>query len=81
LLTVGAVLVATGLTVNVMEADPRSPPESVTDAVMVCVPIVSPLVEIVPPDPITPSRFDAHEMLLVRFPSSVSVAVAMKVTG
>ena len=69
------------VTVIVMNADPDSPPESVTDAVIVCEPTVSALVETVPPDPIAPSRFELHEMLPVTLPSSVSVAVAMNVTG
>jgi hypothetical protein len=76
---VGAVLAA--VTAIVIDADPGSPPESVTDAVMVCEPAVSALVENVPPDPIAPSRLDTHEMLPVRLPSSASVAVAVNVTG
>src|SRR5688572_17168151 len=78
---IGAVFEGTGLTAIVMDADPERPPESVTDAVMVCEPTVSALVEKVPPEPIAPSRLDTHERLAVRLPSSVSVAVPVKATG
>src|SRR5688500_15213478 len=62
IVTVGAVLVATGFTVIATDAVPTSPPDSVTDAVMVCAPSVSALVDPVAPDPITPSRSDDHEI-------------------
>src|SRR5688572_15750208 len=76
---IGAVLAA--VTAIVIDADPGSPPESVTDAVMVCEPAVRVLVENVAPEPITPSRLDVHDRLFVRLPSSVSVAVPVNVTG
>jgi hypothetical protein len=64
---------AIGPTVTVIEALPVRPPESVTEAVMVCVPSLSTALK-EPPVPIWPSRLEVQTRLLVRLPSSVSVA-------
>ena len=78
IVTVGAVL-GTGLTVMEIAAVPESPPESVTLAVMVWVPIDRALVETLAPLPRTPSRFELQAMEAERIPSSESVAVPLKV--
>jgi hypothetical protein len=54
-----------------------SPPESVTLAVIVCVPTDRP-VEKNPPEPIEPSRFELQARLLVKLPSSKSLAQPWK---
>jgi hypothetical protein len=55
--------------------DPTRPPESVTLAVIVCVPLDS-VLENEPPLPIGPSMFDVQFKLRVTTPSSVSLAEA-----
>ncbi len=75
----GALMAAVGgwlgsFTVTVIMSLPGSPPVSVTDAVMVCVPAVSVEVEKLPPEPMAASRLEVHERLAVREPSSVSLA-------
>src|SRR6266511_2589772 len=56
------------------------PPLSVTEAVIVCAPLVSELV-IEAPLPSAPSWLELHWMLDDRSPSSGSVAVPVNVTG
>jgi len=71
------VLLGTGAaaTITTTWLDPTRPPESVTLAVIVCVPLES-VLENEPPVPIWPSMFDVHFKLPVRTPSSVSLAEA-----
>ncbi len=64
-------------TTTVMEALPVSPPESVTEAVIVCVPSLSTALK-EPPVPICPSRLEVQTRLLVRLPSSASAAAPEK---
>jgi hypothetical protein len=66
--------------VMVMLSEPVSPPESVTEAVIEWEPTDRPLVENVLPEPIEPSMLEVQARLLLRLPSSVSVAVPLKVT-
>ena len=70
--TAGAALAAT---VTVITSEPLRPPESVTVAVIVCVPILN-TAEKAPPAPIAPSRLEVHDRLALRSPSSASVADA-----
>ena len=58
-----------------MTSAPARPPESVTAAVIVCVPTLS-TTEKAPPPPIAPSRSEVHDKLAVRSPSSTSLAEA-----
>lgn len=68
---------AAGWTTTVMEALPVRPPESLKEAVMVCVPTLSTALK-EPPVPISPSRLEVQARLPVRSPSSASVAVPVK---
>src|SRR6266508_3979764 len=72
-----AVPVLDGFTVTVMDRLPTLPPESVTAAVMVCVPWLSARVQL-PPVPSWPSRLDVHTRRVVSEPSSTSVAVPVQ---
>ena len=56
-----------------MEALPVRPPESATEAVMTCVPSLNTALK-EPPVPICPARLDVQTRLLVRSPSSASIA-------
>lgn len=56
------------------------PPESVTEAVIVCMPTDRLEVEIMSPEPIPPSMLDVQVRLPLRLPSSVSLAVPVKIT-
>ena len=78
IVTVGGVL--GDVIVTVMLSDPLRPPESVTEAVIVWEPTDRPLVENVLPELIGPSMLDVQARLLLRIPSSVSVAAPLKVT-
>lgn len=64
-------------TVIVMLSDPVRPPESVTEAVIVCVPTERP-VKKAPPEPITPLMLEVQTRLAFRLPSSASLAVPEK---
>ena len=82
LLSAGAVIVTVGEllnppTVTVILSVPIRPPESVTEAVIVWVPMDRPD-EKDPPEPITPSMLDVQTRLPVRLPSSKSLAVPEK---
>lgn len=66
-------------TVTMTDADDRRPSESVTVAVIVCVPLES-FRENVPPSPICPSRFEVHTIEPVRSPSSASLALPRNAT-
>ena len=66
---------------TVIEPEPTAEPESVTDAVIVCVPTLNVLVEKLAPDPIGPSRSDDQERRALMFPSSASMAVPVKAIG
>src|SRR6266540_3155498 len=79
----GEVIVISGgaLTTTVMVAVLVAPPPSVTDAVIVCVPLFSALVLIEGPSPSAPSMLELHWMPDDRSPSSGSVAVPVNVTG
>ena len=61
------------MTLSVIDVVPPSPPLSVTEAVIVCVPADS-VREKLPPLPMGPSMFDAHLKPEVRFPSCASDA-------
>ena len=74
---VGEVLGSSIVTVTLSEL--VRPPESVTEAVIVCVPTER-TVENAPPEPIGPSRLEFQVRLLVRLPSSASLAVPEKFT-
>ena len=85
LLSAGAMIVAAGAVfggaiVMVMLSESVKPPESVTEAVIVCVPTDRLEVETVPPEPIEPSILENQTRLPFRRPSSVSVAIPLKVT-
>src|SRR6266540_7433917 len=69
------------LTTTETDAVDVLPPVSVTDAVIVCVPLLSALVVTKGPEPRTPSMFELHWMPDDRSPSSRSVAVPVNVTG
>ncbi len=69
------------LTTTVIFAVSVAPALSVTAAVIVCVPLDSPLVVSEAPLPRAPSMLELHWMPAARFPSSGSVADAVKVTG
>ena len=64
-------------TVTVTESLPGSPPESVTEAVIMWVPSLR-VAEKLPPVPIGPTKSEVQLRLPVRVPSSVSVAVPAK---
>ena len=66
--------------VTVMLSESDSPPESVTLAVIVCVPTDRP-VEKDTPEPIMPSMLEVQVRLPLRFPSSASAAVPEKLTN
>ena len=68
------------LIVTVIMSLSESPPASVTDAVIVCVPTLSVDVEKPAPEPMLPSRSDDHDRLTLISPSSVSFAVPVKFT-
>jgi hypothetical protein len=70
--TVGAVFATT---LTVIWAVPVSPPLSVTEAVIVCVPTERVFVETLAPVPMDPFRLELHTICAERFPSSVSLAV------
>src|SRR5205823_14760879 len=78
----GDVMVTTGaaLTVTVMDDVTVFPPVSVTDAVMRCEPADNELALIDAPLPRAPSRLELHWIAAARSPSSVSLAVPVKVT-
>ncbi|MBK7518547.1 MAG: hypothetical protein IPI75_00010 [Gammaproteobacteria bacterium] len=57
-----------------------APLESVTEAVIVCVPALRAVVLKAAPEPITPSRLELQLSDAARLPSSVSVAVPPKLT-
>jgi uncharacterized membrane protein len=63
------------VTVTVMEALAVKPPESVTEAIIVCVPIAKPLVEKLAPVPIWPLRLDVQTSFELMLPSCGSVAL------
>ena len=63
------------MTLIVSEPDNNS--ESVTEAVIVCVPTDKLLVLNEPPEPIPPSRFDVHAIAAVSATSSSSASVAL----
>jgi len=65
------------ITLIIITYSPVSPPESVTEAVIVWVPSPS-FTENDPPVPIVPSRSEVQVKLVVRFPSSLSIAVPAK---
>src|SRR5262245_15907760 len=67
-------------TTNDRCALPATPAELVTDALTVCVPTESRVVEKAAPLPMTPSRSETQRRLPARLPSTASVAVAEKVT-
>src|SRR5579862_9892638 len=71
--TVGGVFGA--VTVTVIEALAVKPPESVAEAVMVCVPTARLEVEKLAPVPIWPLRLDVHTSFELMLPSLVSVAL------
>ena len=77
IVTVGGVF-GTAVTVTLIELEPMACPESVTDAVIVCVPTPRVLVEKLAPVPIGPSRLDNQARLALMSPSSVSPALAAK---
>ena len=79
MLTVGRLFTGAE-TVTVMEALFVLPPESVTDAVIVCVPLVN-VREKLPPVPIVPSRLEVQTSFAVRSPSSGSDAEPEKETA
>ena len=79
IVTVGAVFAAS--TVMLIWAEPLRLPLSVTDAVIVCVPTDSVDTPNVAPLPIAPSRFELHDKLDVRSPSSVSLPLPLNVTA
>ena len=74
MVTTGAVFAA--LTVTVIEAEPVRPPLSVTEAVTVCTPTVSALVENEPPVPIWPWRSEVQVIDPVTAAASSSASVA-----
>ena len=76
----GAVIATTGavLTVTVIQEEPKTPPLSVTDAVIVWVPTERVAIEKEPPVPIAPSRSEDHDRLAEISPSSVSMALPVK---
>src|SRR4051794_9020047 len=67
-------------TVTETDALPTSPPESLTDAVMRCVPGDSALTEKLRPVPMMPSMFDTQARPVEMSPAS-SIAVPLKVVG
>src|SRR5207237_1004111 len=69
------------LTMTVVVAVLVAPALSVTAAVIVCVPLDSPLVVREAPLPRAPSMLELHLLPAARFPSSESVADPVKVTG
>src|SRR5262245_22386350 len=71
----------TGLTVTVIQADPVASPESVTEAVIVCVPTLKLLVEKLAPDPIGPFTLDDQDRPALRVPSWASLALPAKPIG
>src|SRR5688572_14184814 len=71
--------IATAFTVTTIVADACAPLASVTEAVMLCVPSESALVERDAPDPSPPSRLELQASADARSPSSASVAVAVNV--
>ena len=77
IVTVGAVL---DVIVTVMLSEAVRPPESVTEAVIVCVPADRMAVENVLPQPIEPSMLEVQVRLPLRTPSSASLAVPEKLT-
>src|SRR6185436_18117608 len=82
----GAVTVTSGgalgaRTRTVIAAAPRWPSESVTAAVIVWLPAERVRGPTVAPDPSAPSRLEVQERLALRLPSSMSLAVPVKVTG
>ena len=66
--------------VTVAVPDPELPSPSVTLAVIVCVPADNVVVSSDPLEPMLPSMSDVQAMLAARSPSSVSVAVAVRLT-
>ena len=66
---------------TVIAIEPGREPLSVTEAVIVCVPIERVEIENEPPLPIVPSRLEVQARLADRSPSSTSLAVPMNVTG
>ena len=76
----GAFTVDSGRTATPTAAAPLSPPPSVTDAVIVCMPSVR-IVVSCPPVPRNPWRLDVHVSCALRSPSAASLAVAASVTG
>ena len=80
IVTVGAVLTGTAVTVTLMASVPGRLPLSVTDAVMVWVPTDNVVVTKAPPVPRVPSRLEVQTRLAVKIPSSASVAVPAKLT-
>ena len=66
--------------VTVMLSVSVSSPESVAEAVIVCVPTDKPEMVNVLPEPIEPSILEVQTRLLLRLPSSVSVADPLQVT-
>ena len=78
IVTTGTAPVA--LTVIVMAALSLNPPESVTDAVIICVPTLSVEIEKLPPFPMTPSRSELQlrAAVSVALLSSASVAEPVK---
>ena len=80
--TVGGVLsgIMSGVIVTVVLPESVRPPESATDAVIMCVPTDKLEEENVPPEPIGPSMLEIQTRLPLRLPSSVSLAVPVKIT-
>lgn len=79
--TVGGVLsgIMSGVIVTVVLPESVRPPESATDAVIMCVPTDKLEEENVPPEPIGPSMLEIQTRLPLRLPSSESLAVPVKV--
>jgi len=81
MLSVEKVLSTHGVMMTVIAIEPGREPLSVTEAVIVCVPIERVEIENEPPLPIVPSRLEVQARLADRSPSSTSLAVPMNVTG